>query len=169
MPFTPYHWGLTLVLPELACRDNAPRKWSLQTMGVLLVTIPDIEGFANLVLGIETIAIHGPLHSFFSCLVIGLLGSMLFYLTTKLPPIRASFGVFPKWGFLYLSLVPLVFHLFIDLPMYTDIEPWWPFSTTPTSFYHQSGSMISFFITLVAWIGYLSLLFVRLFWSVMDR
>ena len=82
MPFTPYHWGLTLFLPELVCRDNAPRKWCLQATGIVLVTVPDIEGFANLVLGIGTIAIHGPLHSFFPCLVIGLFGSVLFYFAT---------------------------------------------------------------------------------------
>ena len=165
MPFTPFHWGLTLLIPEIPSSMDRLRRRILQAWGLILVTIPDIEGFAHVVLNLHNIEIHGPLHSFVSCILIGIVGSAIYYLLFQslfLHSRKISTGV-STWDLAYLALIPLCLHLFLDLPMYKDIEPWWPFSSTKSQFYFESGFFYSYVVALVAWIGFLVLLAFRFF------
>lgn len=116
MPFTPYHWGFALLFSR---RFEPKDRLRVTVFSLIAVSIPDLEGFANVFLGMETVRIHGPLHSITGALGIGMATALLARIVCK-EKVKEEL-------FLYL-FIPLFGHVLVDMLIYRDIQPFWPFS-----------------------------------------
>lgn len=139
MPFTIFHWGLPLVLLEFLPVERV-KKYRMQLCMLILVTIPDIEGFLALVLKIREIPVHGILHSVLGTIGIGILFNLIVLqirsLDITMPDILRFNGSdfsFRVELIVYL-LTPLIFHLGLDVFMHHDIILWYPLADGQNQF-----------------------------------
>ena len=117
MPATPFHLGpgfmICLALGSGAC-------------GAVLAgsVVPDIEPGLVMLLDLDA-RLHGPLHSLTSGLILGpvagVLGSQLCTYLCGLPD-RYRYSAI-------LGIIGWILHVILDSFLYTDIQPFWPFST----------------------------------------
>ncbi|MFX0209260.1 MAG: hypothetical protein ACFFDT_24970, partial [Candidatus Hodarchaeota archaeon] len=77
MPFTPFHWGISLLIQSLL--------FFLDPMALFIGSIiPDIEGItAWFILPGRGLPLHGPLHSFTGATFLGLITGISSWLTLK--------------------------------------------------------------------------------------
>ncbi len=165
MPFTPFHWGLSLLLQ--ACF------MFLDPLALFIGSvIIDIEGIASIFLFRElNLPLHGPFHSFLGATVLGFfvgLCSWLFFRSIlpfiiEISHIELSFSL-PTFS-LKLSLISSYIgtfsHILLDAPLYNDMNPWYPITSIENSFLNiVDGSFIYFFCVICFFVG-LSLLFIR--------
>ncbi len=143
MPFTPFHWGLPLLVADLGWRRERTR--TVQILSVTLVTIPDIEGFSALILGISWVPVHGPLHSLVGALLLG----GVFSVTAKVILNRYEIHLGRK-DLTFLTITPLVFHLGLDIMMHRDIRPFWPFNSETNKLAFSSGGYLATLIGIIA-------------------
>ncbi len=143
MPFTPFHWGLPLLIADLGWKRE--RTYIVQILSVILVTIPDIEGFSALTLGISWIPVHGPLHSILGALSLG----VVFSITAKVILDRYRIQLDRK-DLAFLLITPLIFHLGLDIMMHRDICPFWPFSSEPNELTIPRGGYLSTLTGIIA-------------------
>lgn len=154
MPFTPFHWGLPLLISEQIQKSDRKKSFTIRIRLFTLVasSFPDVEGVIYILslyyptFSFHQVKIHGPLHSFVGSIILGVLTVILAYFYTKLfnaPRITISEAVF-------YFFTPLVFHIIPDLLMYSDMPLFWPFNEdtnpyviTGSSFYLYSfGALI---------------------------
>ena len=150
MPFTVFHWGYAYLAGELFLSGNR-KKARVQLIALLAATIPDFEGFLH-VLGFQKIPIHGPLHSIFSSIVIGLvLLGFAFFIQKKFSdtPVTEDEYLtrYLKWEInlpekIYIILSPLIFHLALDVWMYQDLQLFWPFARITNQLESDAGSLV---------------------------
>ena len=76
MPLTPTHWFFPILLCELLFKSKNIRIRA-QIFTVLLVSLPDIEGFGYFFLKLP-IRLHGPLHLVIGTLLLGIIGTLVF-------------------------------------------------------------------------------------------
>ncbi len=138
MPFTPYHWGIALLVGR---RFDSGDRFRVTIISLIMITIPDIEGFANVIMGIP-VEIHGPLHS----LPVSIAISLLVALGLKI--------FFKKVGtiefFVYVLIMPIG-HILIDLLIYSDMKPLWPFTDLQNPMALPFGNALAILICLVAY------------------
>lgn len=140
MPLTPFHWGLPLLAGELLFKPSKQKR-RCQLIGVLLASLPDVEGFLALVVGVEGFSVHGALHSFTLTLLMGIVATILLTIVSN----RAElFTITRGEQFFYLTS-PLVFHTGLDLLAYPEIPLLWPLDLT-NPFAVSSGYQLGIFI-----------------------
>ncbi len=128
MPFTPFHLGPALLLGLLFFR-----RLHFPTFIVANVII-DIEPFLVIVLGLNQ-----PLHGFFHSIVGGSLAAVVLSLAMKkldknIQPIMASFKLeqaFKERSVWLACFVGIYLHIFLDSPLYSDINPFYPLDLNP--------------------------------------
>jgi hypothetical protein len=153
MPFTPFHLGpaLSLGLP-LSERIHVP------TFLVANVIV-DIEPFFVLVFG-SWCPLHGYLHSFLFAFVVGLvLGYMMFRLEGVFHPLYTALRLEPHdlvalKSYLVAGVAGTLFHVLLDSPLYSDIQPFFPWTINPLYNPALSG-MIYGFCGLMAVVGFI--------------
>lgn len=164
MPFTIFHWGLSLLLQ--ACF------MFLDPLALFIGSvIIDIEGIASIFLPELNLPLHGSFHSFLGATVLGFfvgLCSWLFFRSIlpfiiEISHIELSFSL-PTFS-LKLSLISSYIgtfsHILLDVPLYNDMNPWYPITSIENSFFNiVDGSFIYFFCVICFFTG-LSLLFIR--------
>ena len=130
MPFTPFHLG-----PALAF--GLPlRKYLHAPTFILANVIVDVEPFLVLVFRLNY-PLHGYLHTFFLSFFAGLLlGYAAFVLERFLQPAYRLFLLESKNGlslkaFLLSGALGAMLHVLFDLPLYYDIQPFFPLTANP--------------------------------------
>ena len=149
MPFTPFHWGLPLLIGEQIQKGNKQKSIStrIRLFTLLASSFPDVEGLIYIIslyyplFSFHQVKIHGPLHSFAGSIILGVLTIILAYFYTKL--FNAP-GIKPSEALFYF-FTPLVFHIIPDLLMYSDMPLFWPFNEEPNP-YVVSGSSFYLYI-----------------------
>ncbi|RMG31442.1 MAG: hypothetical protein D6732_14850 [Methanobacteriota archaeon] len=138
MPFTLYHWGFALLFGRRFEPDDRLRA---TIIGIVAVSFPDLEGFANVMLGMEQIPIHGVLHSFLGAFLSGLAIALLS---------KAIWKELSMEEFVLYTFLPLFGHVAIDLLMYPDMKPFLPFSGINNPIIIPFGQGLAFSLCIVA-------------------
>lgn len=128
MPFTPYHFGPSGFV------GLAFRKW---------IDIP-VFLLANVVIDLEPLAVilfdlNYPLHGYFHTFLCGTAVALFWGLTAYsgksiLRRLMKLFHISYETNFRKILLSAVLgawFHILLDAPLYTDIQPFWPFKTNP--------------------------------------
>ena len=130
MPFTPFHLGpaLGLGLP-LRTRIHVP------TFLVANVIV-DVEPFLVLVFG-PRYPLHGYLHSFLFAFVVGLgLGYTMWRLERRFHSLYMALRLAPTdrvplTSYLVAGVTGMLLHVLLDSPLYSDIQPFFPWTINP--------------------------------------
>jgi membrane-bound metal-dependent hydrolase YbcI (DUF457 family) len=157
MPFTPFHLG--------------PSSW----IGLILFKFLDFPSFllASVIVDVEPFAViffglRYPLHGFFHTFVGGSIIAMLaaltmYYLRNNVRKFTNVFHLEQDSSFkkiLWTSFLGVYFHILLDAPLYTDIQPFYPIANNPL-FGLFSSSQIYFFCS-ISFLIAIVLYFVRL-------
>ena len=133
MPFTPFHWGLSLLIQ--ACF------MFLDPFALFLGSVvPDIEGITAVFIFPElNLPLHGAFHSFLGAFLLGIpvgVGSWVCF-TYLIPIIVESFHIklsfsLPTFSLrfsLISSLIGTFSHIILDAFLYEDMNPWYPLTS----------------------------------------
>ncbi len=131
----------------------------MQLVSIVLVSIPDIEGFLSLVLKIEQVPTHGFLHSVFGSLFIGFL-FLAGILVGNTKGLEMGIG---RLEALFYAIVPLFFHLGLDVFMHPDIRLWYPFNPEPNRFASFEGASRTYEIGFISLFTFLLLKMLKTF------
>ncbi len=135
MPFTPFHFGPGLAFGLLF------RKYFHTPTFILANLIVDIEPFIILVLSLD-LPLHWFFHSLVGALTLGLILSFFMFMTRNIfRPLFMSLKIeFIKndefKSYLLAGILGVLFHIFLDYPIYSDIKPFFPIDFNP--FYNPS-------------------------------
>ena len=127
MPFTPFHFGPTLMLGLLLRRISLP--------AILIGSvIADGEGFSVLFLGLDY-PLHGYAHTFLGASIIAILLIIVLYLLRSPMEKVMDFVRLPQqvtWpGLAIGSFIGTFSHVILDSFLYTDIKPFYPSNYNP--------------------------------------
>lgn len=125
MPFTLLHWPMPLLICEILFHERSNRL-RVQIISIILVSLPDIEGFSYYYLHLP-VKTHGFLHSILGSILLPLFFLTFSFLVMKLLDAKGITILFTKKEITLFLLIPLVFHLGLDVFMHPDIELWYPF------------------------------------------
>jgi len=151
MPFTPFHPG--------------PSSWMglirfkfLDFPTFLLASvIVDIEPFAVMFLGLHYTT-HGFFHSFVGGSIIAMLVAFaMYYLRNVVRKFTTIFRLEQDSSFkkiLWTTFLGVYFHIILDAPLYTDIQPFYPLASNPLLGLFSSSqiyffSSVSFLVAIV--------------------
>ncbi len=152
MPFTPFHWGLSLLIQ--ACF------MFLDPLALFIGSIiPDIEGITALFLFPElNLPLHGSFHSFFGAFLLGILvgvGSW-FWFSYLLPYMIERFKIelsflLPTFSLrcsLISGFIGTFSHILLDSFLYEDMNPWYPMTNigNPLLYMIESSVIYAFCI-----------------------
>ncbi|MEM3694110.1 MAG: hydrolase [Candidatus Bathyarchaeia archaeon] len=139
MPFTPFHFG-----PALALGLLFKRRWHAPTF-IIANMIVDLEPLLVIFLGLDY-PLHGYLHTFILASFLGcLLGCAMFLLEGifhqiwKVLLLEDGDRRLRVTSFMISGALGMIFHVFLDSPLYDDIKPLYPIFTNP--FYNPSLSL----------------------------
>ncbi|MHA2307595.1 MAG: DUF4184 family protein, partial [Candidatus Hodarchaeales archaeon] len=158
MPFTPFHWGVSLFIQ--ACF------LFLDPFALFIGSIiPDMEGITSLFLFPELdLPLHGPLHSLLGASILGSIVGLcswfcfkyLFPKIIEICGIEISFSL-PIYSLkisLLSSFIGTFSHVLLDAPLYYDMNPWYPITTLENPLlYTIEGGIIYLFCTICFVIG----------------
>ncbi len=128
MPFTPFHWGPTLLIGILL--------FGIFDLPSLLISsvLVDIEPFLVLFLNLDY-PLHGPLHSFTGGSIIAILTSLIVYTSkNNINKIMQFPGLDQNTSFkkiLWTSFFGAYTHILLDSILYKDIKPFYPLDGNP--------------------------------------
>jgi len=150
MPFTPFHFGPSLVF-GLPLRNHA----HVPTFMVANVIL-DIEPFLVLVLGLWY-PLHGYLHTFLVAFFVGIILGYTMFLLERF--FRSFFKILllePKKdmslkSFLVAGFSGTMFHVFLDSPLYGDILPFYPSVSNPL----YNPALLPQIYNFCVWTGYI--------------
>lgn len=128
MPFTPFHWGISVLIQSLLL--------FLDPLALFIGSIaPDIEGILSVFLFPE-LPLHGPLHSFPGAILLGIITGIASWLCFKyiFPLLIDQFQldlpfVIPKYSFrcsLSSALIGTLSHIILDAPLYHEMDLLYP-------------------------------------------
>lgn len=140
MPFTPYHWGFALLF---ARRFEPEDRLRVTVFSIIAVSLPDLEGAANVILGMEQVPLHGPLHSLVGALLLGMVTAV---------SVRLIWRDTSREELLLYLFLPFFGHVLVDLLVYSDMRPFWPFSTALNPLILPFGLGLAVSICLVAYL-----------------
>lgn len=154
MPFTPFHFGPALVL-------GLPlRRYMHVPTFILANVIVDLEPFLVIILGLRY-PLHGYLHTFLLSPFLGLtLGYAMFCLEKIFHPLFKSLllekdETLDLRSFLAPGVLGTVFHVLLDSPLYSDIQPFYPVIINPLYNPVLTSEVYSF----CGWMGMLGIVF----------
>ena len=159
MPFTPFHLGPALVIGIiLIYYIDFP---TLLVASVIL----DIEPFFVLVLDLNY-PLHGFFHSFLGGTIIILpLSFIMFKIRTFISPITDFFKLEQKSFFvniLVASVIGIYSHILLDVPLYSDIQPFFPLNFNPFLGPSALSGIITYLFCAYCFLAALILYFIRL-------
>ena len=128
MPFTPYHWG-----PSSWIGLGLSKYLDFPTF-LLANVIVDIEPFLVLTFRLNY-PLHGYCHTFLIGSVIAVLVALIMFKSKHLT--QRIMGLFrlrqdvEMSGFFIASILGVWFHVILDAPLYSDIQPLYPIKDNP--------------------------------------
>ncbi|MFX0208719.1 MAG: hypothetical protein ACFFDT_22245, partial [Candidatus Hodarchaeota archaeon] len=133
MPFTPFHFGIALLLFSVMP--------FLDPLALFVGSVvPDIEGITAIFIFPDSgLPLHGPLHSFFGAVVLGILtGVVSYFVLTKIGISETlnnilSINITLKKSILSAFLGTFS-HTILDAPLYNDMDPFLPLIGNPTDY-----------------------------------
>lgn len=165
MPFTPFHWGMSILIMSLLLFLDP---------GALFIgsIIPDIEGItAWFILPGMGLPLHGPLHSFTGAIFLGIITGIFSWLSFKyiFPFLIIKFKVelpvtIPRYSLkcsLLSAFIGTFSHILLDSPLYEEMDLVYPFGIGNPLFGFVHSSLIYFFCIICFFIG-ISILIIRL-------
>lgn len=154
MPFTPFHFG-----PALGFGLPLRRYMHVPTF-ILANVIVDVEPFLVLILGLRY-PLHGYLHTFLLASLLGLtLGYAMFCLKNIFHPLFKTLLLEKDQtqnlrSFLAPGVLGTAFHVLLDSPLYSDIQPFYPLTINPLYDPALTSEVYSFCM----WMGILGIAF----------
>ena len=151
MPFTPFHLGPSSWIGLIFFKFLDFPAFLLDSV------IVDIEPFAVMFLGLRY-PLHGFFHSFVGGSIIAMLTALALYsLRNVVRKLTAIFRLEQNSAFkkiLWASFLGVYFHIFLDAPLYTDIQPFYPIANNPLLGLFSSSQIyffcsISFLVAIV--------------------
>jgi hypothetical protein len=152
LPFTPFHLGpaLGFGLPL--------RKYVHVPTFLLANVVVDVEPFLVIIFGLKY-PLHGYLHTFLLASFLGLALGFVMFLLEKF--LHTLFKIFLLEGDQMLSLrsflapgvLGTLFHVLLDAPLYSDIQPFYPLTINPL----YNPSLTSGVYSFCVWIGILGI------------
>ncbi|MFX1286520.1 MAG: hypothetical protein ACFFB5_22985 [Promethearchaeota archaeon] len=131
MPFTPFHWGISLLIQSLLL--------FLDPLALFIGSvIPDIEGItAWFILPGRGLPLHGPLHSFTGAIFLGLIvGTCSWMVFTHIIPfiverlhLELPIAI-PQYSLrcsLLSAFIGTFSHIILDTPLYPEMDLVYPF------------------------------------------
>ena len=165
MPFTPLHLG-----PALAVGLPLRKMIHLPTFLMANVVL-DVEPLLVLYFGLNY-PLHGYLHTFLAAVAVGLmLGLIMFrfeqplkgvYVKTQLETNKTL----PLKAFLIAGVSGTTLHVLLDALLYSEMQPFFPFSTNPLLNFHVSSLsvyLLCFWLGIFGALYYFSLLAYSIF------
>ena len=154
MPFTPFHLGpaLSLGLPL--------RKYIHAPTFIVANVAVDIEPLLVLLLRLNY-PLHGYLHTFLLAFFFGLaIGFTMFHLEKFLHPLYKTLLLVPngtsgRKSFMVAGAFGAMLHVLFDLPLYAEMQPFFPITTNPLYGSVSSADVYS----VCVWLGILGLIF----------
>jgi len=154
MPFTPFHLGPALGL-------GIPlRKYIHAPTFIVANVAVDIEPLVVLLLRLNY-PLHGYLHTFLSAFFFGIaIGFTMFYLEKFLHPLYKTLLLTPNGAsgikpFLVAGAFGAMLHVLFDLPLYSEMQPFFPITANPL---YNSVSSNDIYSSCV-WLGILGIIF----------
>lgn len=130
MPFTPFHFGIALLLFAIMP--------FLDPVSLFVGSvIPDIEGITALfILPNLGLPLHGPLHSFLGAIVLGVITGGTCYLILQYSGLHDIMNkTLPTSITLKKSIISALLgtfsHIILDAPLYEEMNPFFPFTGNP--------------------------------------
>lgn len=130
MPFTPFHFGIALLLFAVMP--------FLDPLALFVGSvIPDIEGIAAIfIFPYAGLPLHGPLHSFLGAIVLGVITGGVSYIILQYSGLHdtlaktLSIHVTLKKSMIS-ALLGTFSHIIFDAPLYSEMNPFLPFMGNP--------------------------------------
>jgi len=160
MPFTPFHFGpgLLISLTFLSFID-------IPTFLIASVIV-DVEPFLVLFFDLNY-PLHGFFHSFLGGFMVAVLLTIVMskirkYFTPLITFFKIEQAISLK-KILFSSILAIFLHILLDAPIYSDIQPFFPFEFNP--FYRNSvmPGLISYLICAWCFVGAIIVYIFRLF------
>jgi len=157
MPFTPFHLGPAFFF-GLLFLDY----FHFLTF-VIANVIVDIEPLIVIMFGLNY-PLHGVLHSFISCFLLGVVLSVFMFLLYSYFPMFRRFPIFEYGcssfsGFVFAGVFGTFLHVLLDAPLYIDIRPFLPLEVNPL--YNPSITFSVYLLCVVMFVLSLVLYFVK--------
>lgn len=160
MPFTPFHWGFSLIIQAVFL--------FLDPIALFIGSvIIDIEGVTALFI-FPGLPLHGPLHSFTGAILLGFITGLCSrgfnnYISSKLLDFfeMKSFKFRYKMRVsLFSALIGTFSHIFLDAPLYYEMEPFYPF-IEGNPFYGIVPSSTVYFLCVICFFVGIGILFLH--------
>jgi hypothetical protein len=154
MPFTPFHLG-----PALGLGIPLRKYIHLPTFIVANVAV-DIEPLLVLLLRLNY-PLHGYLHTFLFAFFFGIaIGFAMFYLEKFLHPLYKTLLLTPNGtlklkSFLVAGAFGAMLHVLFDLPLYPEMQPFFPITANPLLNSVSSSTIYN----ICVWLGILGIIF----------
>ncbi len=124
MPFTPFHFG------PCACIALPLNRYIDIPVFILANVVVDLEPLAVIVFDLNY-PLHGYFHAFLTGTVVALTWGLIAYSGKDIiQRLMKLFCVSYETNFYKMLLSAILgvwFHILLDAPLYTDIQPFWPF------------------------------------------
>jgi membrane-bound metal-dependent hydrolase YbcI (DUF457 family) len=151
MPFTPYHFGPSGFIGLIF------RKWIDIPVFILANVVVDLEPLVVILFDLDY-PLHGYFHTFLCGAVVAIFWALIAYSGKSLFQwLMKLFQVPYETNFrkmLLSAILGVWFHILLDAPLYTDIQPFWPFKTNPMYglLSYQTASLLCtiFFVPAIA-------------------